>query len=611
MPNITRDKDQLVNQITGLDFFTIRARLENWMKSQEQFTDYNFAGPNLSALLDLLSFNTHYMGFYANSIVSEAFLSTGVQRAAVVSKARDRGYLPRSTRSATASIIVNLESTAGELPFITIPAGTKFTSNSGGTRYTYVLLKTVLAYPVTVSNSPTGIYSAHLEIVEGTLITQTNVITADNVEDPIELANQNIDTSTISVQVYPTSTSNPILYSLFDGSFTLTASSPAFFVEEIDNLQYSIHFGDGILGVKLESGNIVSTSFLVSSGALANGAVSFSISSALQDGKLSTNPSYPGIITISPSSGGNSIEDIKSIKFNAPLSFQAQRRTVTPIDYQSILKDKFSFIKSMAVWGGEKNDPIALGYVFLSIFPTAGPILLTESQKYDIETYVSNKFSILNIRPIVVDPEYLYITIDTKLKINPNANNPLSSLEQSVIDTILNFNSTLVNFGSYFRYSKLVTNIDNTSSAITNSLTTVRVQRKLNISNQFSQNYSFKLFNAIIPNTFSSSTFAFTSGIVTYPQAFFADNGSGTINLVYRNTLGTIVTIASSVGTVNYASGDVTLTSVKVDQVNPTSAVEIVSFSAKPESDDIYSIRNGILVIDQSGITVSASADIV
>lgn len=603
--SIIRDKDQNVNQIVGLDFFAIRANLQSWLKSQSQFSDYNFSGSNLSALLDLLAFNTHYMGFYLNAAISEAYLASSTQRTSAVAIAKELGYTPRSTRSATATIVVIVKANTGSPPFITIPAGTKFISSIGGASYTYVLVKSVLAYPNQLNPD---LYTATLEITEGSLIGQTTLITADNLDDDIVL-NQNIDTNTITVNVYPTSASDPVLYSAYSGSETLTSSSKVFFIEETDNLQYAIHFGDGILGQKLAVGNVVSVTYLVSSGEAANGANTFSLASVIPDGTLSTDSGYPGIITVVSATGGGPIEDVPSIKFTAPLSSQTQRRTVTPVDYQNLIKQKFSFVKSLAVWGGELNDPVALGYVFISIFPTDGPVLLSETQKYDIETYLAQHFSILNIRPVVVDPQYLFINVSVKLRVDPSASLSVASLESDVIETILGFNQTLINFNSYFRYSKLVTAIDATSPAITNSLASIQIERRLEISNQYAQDYAFKFFNEVQPNSFRTTNFTKTISSVSYTQAYLVDDGTGAIDLKYTDSFGVVYTLASDVGTINYATGDVILDDFYVDQVSATSSVENITFRAIPVAFDVYSVRNGILVIDRDSITVTAVPD--
>ena len=51
----------------------------------------------------------------------------------------------------------------------------------------------------------------------------------------------------------------------------ITASTNAYFIQEDFDGTFSIYFGDGVVGRKLEAGNIVSVSYLKTDGAFANG----------------------------------------------------------------------------------------------------------------------------------------------------------------------------------------------------------------------------------------------------------------------------------------------------------------------------------------------------
>jgi hypothetical protein len=79
-------------QVTDLDFDTIKNNLKTFLRSQSEFSDYDFEGSGLSVLMDLLAYNTHYNAYYLNMVANESFLDTAVLRNSVVSHAKMLGY---------------------------------------------------------------------------------------------------------------------------------------------------------------------------------------------------------------------------------------------------------------------------------------------------------------------------------------------------------------------------------------------------------------------------------------------------------------------------------------------------------------------------------------
>ena len=61
-------------RVTEVDFDDIKTNLKSYLQSQTQFNDYDFDGSNMSVLLDVLAYNTHYNAFYTNMICNEMFL---------------------------------------------------------------------------------------------------------------------------------------------------------------------------------------------------------------------------------------------------------------------------------------------------------------------------------------------------------------------------------------------------------------------------------------------------------------------------------------------------------------------------------------------------------
>src|SRR6056300_1224161 len=93
----------LVN-FTNLDFDQIKLAIKSHLRSNSNFTDYDFEGSNLSSIVDLLAYNTYITSYNANMVANEVFIDTATLRENVVALARNIGYTPRSRKAATSSI---------------------------------------------------------------------------------------------------------------------------------------------------------------------------------------------------------------------------------------------------------------------------------------------------------------------------------------------------------------------------------------------------------------------------------------------------------------------------------------------------------------------------
>ena len=115
--------------VTEFGFDEVKDNLKVFMRNQTEFKDYDFEGSGLSALLDVLAYNTHYLGFNANMLANEMFLDSSQIRSSVVSHAKTLGYSTKSARAAKATVHVylNTDNTSS-----TIPAGTVFNTTVGG-----------------------------------------------------------------------------------------------------------------------------------------------------------------------------------------------------------------------------------------------------------------------------------------------------------------------------------------------------------------------------------------------------------------------------------------------------------------------------------------------
>ena len=63
-------------EISQLDFDGIKDNLKTFLSQQDEFTDYNFEGSGMNVLLDVLAYNTHYLGYNANMLANEMYLDS-------------------------------------------------------------------------------------------------------------------------------------------------------------------------------------------------------------------------------------------------------------------------------------------------------------------------------------------------------------------------------------------------------------------------------------------------------------------------------------------------------------------------------------------------------
>ena len=95
-------------QNVNLDFDQIKTSIKDYLRSNTNFTDYDFEGSNLSIIIDALAYNTYTTAYNTNMAANECFLDSATLRENVVSLARNIGYVPRSRRSARAKVSFNV-----------------------------------------------------------------------------------------------------------------------------------------------------------------------------------------------------------------------------------------------------------------------------------------------------------------------------------------------------------------------------------------------------------------------------------------------------------------------------------------------------------------------
>lgn len=580
-------------KVDALNFDEIRTNLRSYLQGQTQFKDYNFDGSSLAVLLDVLAYNTHYNALYNNMAINEMFLDSASKRNSAVSIAKMLGYTPASAKCAAAKITLTVSGITTANDQLILPARTSFTSSVDGTQYTFMNTEDVITNYV--NNKFTF---SDITIIEGKFQTQKYIVQPTT---KFYISNLNCDTSTLKVYVNDSSgVGDAVAYTLSDNILNLSGSSKVYFLKEIEDGLYEVYFGDGALGKKLENGNLVTLTYYNTNGAAANYCKYFSTNLGSQFGTTS-------IRTISSSVGGKSQETIDSIRFNAPRAYSMQNRAVTEEDYKSLIYRYYPNAQTVNVWGGEENSPPVYGKVYISIKPKDDDYLDVESKSFIKNTILRPK-SVVTTSTEIVDPEYINIQLNTTVYYNSKLTNQgADAIRAKVLSTINNYNNTdLLKFDGMFRFSKLSRLIDTCDKSIQSNITTIVLRREITPQFDVSAAYTVNLGNPVYYSGVAEDSLVTTGFYVAGSKDIYYIKDDGAGNLVAYYSLGdTDIIVDSNIGSVNYKTGLIKITSLTISALASNTFEVIV----KPQSNDVVSVRNQIVRIPSQDITVSTLVD--
>lgn len=597
-------------QLSGLDFDNIKNNLRTFLQSQDTFKDYNFEGAGLSVLLDILAFNTQYNAFYLNMVANEMFLDTALQRSSVVSHAKLLNYTPQSSIGAVANVDIYFSGVTTSS--VTLPAYTSFLSESiDGTNYNFVTIDNTTV-DTNANTSPTTAIMSNVQIKQGNPVTYTYTVdSTSNPEYAFDLPDNNIDLGTLRVIVQKSSSNTySSVYSLASDYLVLDQNSTVYFLQESLTGNYQLIFGNGILGKKLDDGNIVVATYVVTQGSSAAGANNFVLIDSLPG--VSTSTVYGNV----PAFGGGEKETIERIKYMAPKAYAAQNRAVTKEDYITLLQQNkigLSF-DAVNVWGGEENNPPVYGSIFICLKPKGG-YSLTDVQKQKLIQTTIRPISVMTVQPKIIDPDYTYIQITADVLYDQKKTNLSKSQLSDLIKVLINqyVNNNLNTFNSFFSSTDVAIAIKNANQSILTSDINVKIQKKiypdLTNSTTYQLYYNTPLkrglfsngvssnpdFSTIDPNTqlvvsgvYIEETPSTTSGIDTIsvinpgysyqytPTVTISGDGQGA-TAIAKMVNGSISQINVTSSGNNYTSAIVTIEPSKYDTTG-TGASAVVNF---------------------------------
>ena len=601
------------NQFTNLDFNDLRTQIKDYLRSNSNFTDFDFEGSNFSVLIDVLAYNSYITAYNTNMQANEAFLDSATLRENVVSHARNIGYVPRSKRASKAKISFSVNTQSNNSRTVTLKAGSVALGAVQDGNYIFSIPSDVT---VPVNNLKEAIFN-NLDIYEGSYLTKQYTIDYSQSNQKFIIPNSNVDTSTIRVTTTSTKTSTKTVtevYSLYENIINVDKTSKLFLIQEIEDEKYQILFGDNLIGKKPENGSVINISYIVTNGKSANGSANFTFSGNIKDNNTTNITSGISLITTLVSSeNGDDIETIDSIKYLAPRVYASQYRAVTANDYRGLIPYLYSNVDSVTAYGGDELTPPQYGKVFISIKPRNGNFL-SEITKNEIKKKLK-QYSIAGIKPEIIDLKYLYVEIDSTIYYDASFTSDPVLLKNQVLNSLTFYSnsSEVNNFGGRFKYSKLNTIIDNTNRAITSNITKVRMRRDLS-----AELNKFATYEICFGNKFHQKTEKYnikSSGFNIKDVAdtlYLTDspNDSLTGKIIFFKLVNNIPTIVSSnAGTVDYFNGEIKLNIVNISSTSlPNNIIEI---QAMPESNDILALKDIYLKIDMFNTVVNTIQDVI
>ena len=593
--------------VSELDYDGIRNNLKTFLQNQAEFSDYDFEGSGMSVLLDLLAYNTHYLSFNANMLSNELYLDSADIRKNVVALAKQLGYTPTSVTSPVAAIDITVNNVPTTTASITMAKGTPFTTTINQVTYDFITNEAITIQPTD------GVYKfENVNIYEGTAVSFQYTVDSSDVDQKFIIPSNLADTTTLKVKVQ--NSSSDTTTNTYTKSQTLTeldSTSKVYFLQEQDDGRFEVYFGDGVLGKSVIDGNIIILEYIVTNKDASNGASTFNL------GGTVGGFTDVSITTKSVAQGGSIAQTNNSIRFNAPLNFQSQNRAVTVKDYETLTQTFYPNADSISAYGGEDAEIPVYGTVYIGIVPKSGSTL-TETTKLGIVNNLK-KYNVASVTPVIVTPETTSIILTSTVKYNENATTKSAdTLRSNVISTLSSYSGTnLQKFEGLFRYSQLVQDIDDTDTSILSNITTLKIRKDFTPTTGSAITYQVYFRNALYNPHSGHNTSA--GGILESSgfkiqgndnEMFLNDDGQGNVRMYYLVS-GVKTYQNNTQGTINYTTGQITLTSLNIASISNIrgSASTVIELTVKPDSNDVIPVRDQILQIDVANSSVTVLTD--
>lgn len=587
--------------VSDLDFDSIKSNFKTYLKSTGKYNDIDFESSGIGTIINLLSYNTHYIGYYTKMLMNEAFVDSAVLRSSLLSKAKLTGYVPKSMKSATATIRVSLSLTSFERESLNglspiVSAGTKFTSqNELGNVIQFVTLKDTPFVFLGQSGINYSYECPYLIINEGALLTENFIVS--KLSDRFIIRNNNIDIDTLRVYIKETPESIAKEYTQVNELFELDSTSEVYFLSTDESGYYEVIFGNNTFGKALSYNNEVILDFLSTSGLSGNNCNVFNKGTPDYNSPNDYSQFQSSfLISVEKSGGGLDFETEEDLRFNIPKANTRQHRLVTTSDFRSYLINEFRDIDSISVYGGENTYPKEYNKLFIAIKPKNSQ-RLSYFAKEEIRNKISNLKTVgLNIQ--FVDPKYININLEvfTKL-ITDNTKNP-SETKNRIINIINDYNKLSLNrFDAFYSDIDLLLKIKTVLQSVFTIYTKKTIYKNFDIihGNTNEQIIDFGKDNKITPNSL-------VSGKIYYnDQEAYIKDSSGKLYLY--DSEGTL--ISSSIGTIDFNTSRIKLLpELSFRSDIKYSNYDTYKFYITPVSQDVFSFNDTIINLSSINVTL-------
>jgi len=363
------------NAYVAFDAVSLKEYIVNRLNENEKFTDQNFDGSNLAAIIDIIAYSYHVLLFYLNNTAAEANFDQATLYENMNKIVKLIGYKPAGKQ--TSIVPINTVAAA------TMPTGNytirkysyflagsvqynflddySFNKTTSGVEKIKTLDDTVVLYQGAIKEHPD--YSAQGEDFEVVPIVVKNIIDTD--------AEKFIADNTIDVHVKEVSSSTYYEYKEVDSLYLSSSNDRVYERRLNENGFYEIKFGNGVFGKKLSEGDIVSVTYIQSdnrAGVISKNTINgnklyvydsvrqrqiFNDTFSNKDETSFINISNSSFITFNNSQNSTSLaeeETVDQIRLNAPKEFASQLRLVTESDYEAYVeKNLANVVNSVTV----------------------------------------------------------------------------------------------------------------------------------------------------------------------------------------------------------------------------------------------------------------------
>jgi len=357
------------NAYTAFDAVSLKDFIVQRLDENEKFTDQNFEGSNLAAIIDIVAYSYHVLLFYLNNTASEVTFDQATLYENMNKIVKTIGYKPTGKQTSLASINATAAAglTTGNYTIkkysyflvdniqYTTNEDYSFTISDAKEQKLSVLNENVILYQGSVGEYPD--YTA-----QGSEFETLNIV-VDNILDSND--DRFIADNTLSVYVKEINSNEYYEYKEVDSLYIADKNERVFEKRLNENGRFVIKFGDGTSGKILTQGDIVSVNYILSDnqkGIISKNAINgnklFVYDSSRQrqifedtytnkDSTTFITSTNSSLLTFNNPNNSSPVVDeetVEQIKENAPRIFSSQLRLVSTEDYESFMAKNFNNI---------------------------------------------------------------------------------------------------------------------------------------------------------------------------------------------------------------------------------------------------------------------------